>query len=65
MPEAGDVDGWLAQATEEARTLCTTVKAAAENGVPDALLLPALLDVFRSEGMLPDLDFGSLLGMLR
>ena len=65
MPESGDTNGWLAECAEDARTLCRTVKAASEAGVPDALLLPALLDVFRAEGMLPDLDFSSLLGMLR
>jgi hypothetical protein len=65
MPEPGDVNGWVAEAVEDARTLCSTVKAAAEAGVPDALLLPALLDVFREQGMLPDMDFGSILGMFR
>jgi hypothetical protein len=64
-PEPGDTDGWLAEVKEDAGTLCLTVKAATESGVPDALLLPALLDVFREHGMLPDLDFGSLLGLLR
>jgi hypothetical protein len=65
MPEPGDVDGWLALASEQARALCATVKEASVAGVPDALLLPCLLDVFRAEGMLPDLDFGTLLGMLK
>lgn len=50
----------------EARHLCAATKAATEGGVPDALLLPALVAVFREAGMLPEsLDFGSLLGMLR
>ena len=50
---------------ERGRALCEAVKAANEAGVSEALLLPALIDVFREAGMLPDLDFGSILGMLR
>lgn len=49
----------------KARELCDSVKAATEAGVSDALLLPALLGVFREAGMLPDMDFGSLMGMFR
>ena len=63
MPEPGDTDGWLAEVAEDATTLCTTVKAAAEAGVPDALLLPALLAVFREQGMIPE-NMGGLLGGL-
>ena len=50
----------------EARHLCEATRAATEGGVPDALLLPALVSVFRQAGMIPDgLDLGSLLGLLR
>lgn len=56
-----DQDAWLAEVSEDARTLCTTVKAATEAGVPDALLLPALLAVFREEGMVPE-NLGGILG---
>lgn len=50
----------------EARHLCEATRAATEGGVPDALLLPALVSVFREAGMIPDgLDLGSLLGLLR
>lgn len=47
------------------RALCEAVKEANEAGVSEALLLPALIDVFREAGMLPDIDFASILGMLR
>lgn len=51
------------------RMLCDAVKRANEAGVPDALLLPALIAVFRDAGMLPDafssLDLGTLLGGAR
>lgn len=50
---------------ERGRSLCEAVKAANEAGVSEALLLPALIDVFREAGMLPDIDFGTILGMLR
>lgn len=63
LPEQGDNDGWLALVTEDATTLCTTVKAAAAAGVPDGLMLPALLAVFREQGMIPE-NMGGLLGGL-
>jgi hypothetical protein len=63
MPETEQE--WLAEVQAQGRGLCSTVKAATEAGVPDALLLPALIEVFREAGMLPDLDFSSILGMLR
>lgn len=47
------------------RELCAAVREANEAGVSEALLLPALIGVFREAGMLPDLDFDSILGMLR
>ncbi len=56
---------WVALVEERGQELCSAVKAATEAGVSDALLLPALIGVFRDAGMLPDLDFGGLLGMLR
>jgi hypothetical protein len=59
-----NAQAWVALVEEDARNLCTTVKDATEAGVPDALLLPALIAVFREAGMLPDLDFSGLLGML-
>lgn len=67
MPDENEqnTQAWLAQVEEDARTLCSTVKEATEAGVPDALMLPALIAVFREAGMLPDLDFSALLGMLR
>ena len=50
----------------EAEHLCLAVRAATEGGVPDGLLLPALVSVFRAGGMIPEsLDLGSLLGLLR
>jgi hypothetical protein len=50
----------------EARHLCEATREATEGGVPDALLLPALVSVFREAGMIPaDLDLGMLLGMFR
>lgn len=50
----------------EAEHLCLAVKAADRAGVPDALMFPALVSVFREAGMLPEsLDLGGLLGMLR
>lgn len=64
MPDE-NTQAWLERIEEDARTLCDTVKAATEAGVPDALMLPCLLAVFREAGMLPDFDYGSLLGMLR
>ncbi len=48
-----------------AQQLCRETHAAVEAGVPDALLLPALLAVFREAGMLPDIDLGGLLGLLK
>lgn len=66
MPEQGLTEHeHLAVVEAQARDLCTAVKDATEAGVSDALLLPTLLAVFREAGMLPDMDFGSLLGMLR
>jgi hypothetical protein len=50
----------------EARHLCEATRAASEGGVPDGLLLPALVAVFREAGMIPEsLDLGALFGMLR
>jgi hypothetical protein len=63
--EGATPEQWVGLVEAKARELCDSVKGATEAGVSDALLLPALLDVFRQAGMLPDLDFGSLLGMLR
>jgi hypothetical protein len=59
-----NTQAWLERVEEDARSLCSTVKDATEAGVPDALMLPALIAVFREAGMLPDFDYGSLLGML-
>lgn len=60
------IDDLLAAVERDAQTLCRSVHAATEGGVSEALLLPALISVFREAGMLPqDLDFGSLLAMLR
>lgn len=64
MPETTEQE-WVRLVSEQGRLLCRTVKDATEAGVSDALILPALIDVFREAGMLPDLDFSSLLGMLR
>ncbi len=56
----------LAVVEIEARHLCLAVKEANDHGVSDALLLPALVSVFREAGMIPEsLDLGSLFGMLR
>lgn len=63
MPEDG-AQAWVTRVEEDARTLCSTVKEATAAGVPDALLLPALVAVFREAGMLPDFDFSAVLGML-
>jgi hypothetical protein len=63
-PEPTEADR-VALVEARGRDLCEAVKAANEAGVSEALLLPALIDVFRQAGMLPDIDFGSLLGMLR
>jgi hypothetical protein len=60
-----NAEAWLVLVEEDARKLCTTVKEATEAGVPDALMLPALIAVFREAGMLPDFDFSAVLGMLR
>lgn len=66
MPESEEnARAWLALVEEDARSLCSTVKEATEAGVPDSLLLPALIAVFREAGMLPDFDYASILGMLR
>lgn len=64
MPELTEAQ-WVTLVEAKAGELCDSVKGATEAGVSDALLLPALLGVFREAGMLPDLDFGSLLGMFR
>jgi len=55
----------IAEVESRGRELCRAVKGANEAGVPDSLLLPALMAVFREAGMLPDFDFAPLLGMLR
>jgi hypothetical protein len=65
VPELTPEQEWLALVSEQGRLLCKSVKDATEAGVPDSLLLPALIDVFREAGMLPDFDFGAILGMLR
>lgn len=64
MPDEDNAQAWVARVEEDARALCSTVKEATEAGVPDALLLPALVAVFREAGMLPDFDFSAVLGML-
>lgn len=65
-PEQGLTEAQWVEAVElHGRALCDTVKAAAEAGVPDALLLPALIAVFHEAGMIPDLDFMGLLQQLR
>lgn len=57
----------LVRAVErDAAALAASMHAAVNAGVSQALLLPALFNVFREAGMLPEsLDLGSLLGMLR
>lgn len=56
---------WVALVEEQGRLLCQAVKDATEAGVPDGLLLPALVGVFREAGMLPDFDYSSIFGMLQ
>lgn len=63
MPDARSLE--LIRVEQDAQALCNSVQEAAAAGVPDALLLPALMAVFRDAGMLPDIDFASLLGMLK
>jgi hypothetical protein len=58
------VQAWVQRVEEDGRSLCETVKAATEAGVPDGLLLPALVGVFREAGMLPDFDVGGLMAVL-
>ena len=54
------------QVETTAQALCNAMHAAVEGGVSQALLLPALVSVFREAGMIPDsLDMGSLMGMLK
>lgn len=66
MPELELTEAqWVALVEAKGRELCSAVKDATEAGTSDALILPALIGVFREAGMLPDLDFGSLLGLLR
>jgi hypothetical protein len=65
VPDPAEERRWVLEVRTDAERLCSTVKGATEAGVSDALLLPELIAVFREAGMLPDLDFGSLLGMLR
>lgn len=56
----------VAAVEAHARDLCASLHAATEAGVSSALVLPALIGVFREAGMIPqDLDLGSLMGMLR
>jgi len=63
MPDAEQQANLLRVVEVEAQHLCTAVKQASEAGVPEGLLLPALIAVFREAGMIPQsLDFGSLLG---
>lgn len=51
---------------QDAHRLALSLQAATEANVSQALLLPALFMVFREAGMLPEnLDFGSIMGMLR
>lgn len=59
-----DQDELIGAVNLHARDLCDSIKSAQEAGVSEALILPALIAVFREAGMLPEgLDFGSLLGM--
>lgn len=64
MPELTERER-VALVEERGHALCEAVKAANEAGVSEALLLPALIDVFRQAGMLPDLDWSMIMGMLR
>ena len=65
MDQAQVEQALLAVTEVKARELCESVKRASDAGVPDSLLQPRLMEVFREAGMLPDLDFGTILGMLR
>ena len=65
MPDSEEaVRAWVQRVEEDATTLCASVKAATEAGVPDGLLLPALVAVFREQGMIPDSLSGMLGGMV-
>jgi hypothetical protein len=58
----------ISEMERRGRELCEAVQRAEDAGVPPALLLPALMAVFREAGMLPDafasLDLGALLGSM-
>ena len=55
----------IALVESRADLLCQAVNQASEAGVSPALLLPALIGVFREAGMIPaDLDLGGLMRML-
>lgn len=56
----------LAAVERDGTALAGSVKAALEGGVSEALVLPALFEVFAEAGMMPaGIDLGSILGMLR
>lgn len=55
----------LEQVRRDGHALAASTKAALEAGVSEALVLPALFEVFAEAGMMPaGLDLGSILGML-
>lgn len=56
---------WVGLVEAKGQELCSAVKAATAAGTSDALILPALIGVFREAGMLPDMDFTGLLGMFK
>lgn len=59
-------DPHLALVERNAALLCASIKSANAAGVSDALLLPALISVFREAGLFPaDLDLGSLFALIR
>ena len=50
----------------KAQSLTDAIKEAENDGVPPALLIPELLQVFHEAGMLPDwFDMGSITAMLQ
>ena len=61
-----DEEVYVAAVETHARALCDALHEATAAGVSNALVLPALVGVFREAGMIPqDLDLGSIMGMLR
>lgn len=54
----------LASVEADAGKLCESTTAAVGGGVPEALLLPALVSVFQKAGMFPEMDLVGLLKQL-